>query len=759
MTFNDQYLNASIRHQVDLLRYGAGVARKVNGILDETLGDLRQQVQRRLGKASGIDSAGLRRLRELERAIEQTRSPAWNDVTELWTRSAVDVALEEPVFIAGTLTSVLPVELDLVSPSSATLRALATERSFNGRFLKDWSDSTARADLTRIKQQIRIGMVQGESSRDIASRVFGARGAAQVTRGQAEAVTRTMVSGVANAAQQQFLADNSDLFDSEQLVATLDSRTTPICRAEDGKQYPVGQGPIPPLHVACRSLRVAVIDGAVVGDRPFKAGTERQMLREFAEARGLDSVPNSRDDLPRGTKGDFDAFSRRRMRELTGQVPARTTYQEWLKGQPAEIQDDILGPTRGKLFRDGGLTLDRFVSRQGDELTLDELKERNRKEWERAGVGRNVSSKSSAPDAEKRRKDAEAEATAATAAAERKRAEEAASAAAEAERKAAEEKAKREAAEKEAALQRAEKEAAEKATREAEARAQGEERRRKEAERKASDEARRRAKDLKRAEDERKRVEREEALRKVEQARRERREKELAKKLERERFAREQSEKAEAVRRKKAEADAALNAVREPKVVEVGNPSVRDVETVKNALARMRPAGVADIDSVHVINAVQFETNSNFGKMNASGLYSPNTKSIYVATEQRPRGSPAQDWNYGYDHVAKSKEEAIELLVAHEYGHHVHLSGGDAVDQAVLAAYKKAAPEAAAVAHFNEVPTKDVDPDGSPSVYGTSNHAEFFAESFAAYHHNRVWLRDNKPVAYAMVEEVLGLLR
>jgi hypothetical protein len=386
VTFNEDFFDASLRHQIDLLRFGSGVAKRVNRLLDETRADLRKQVERRLGKVTGVTGASLRRLRELERAIVKLRSPAWNDVTEEWTRTALDVSLEEPLFVAGQLQSILPVELDLVQPSDATLRALVTTRPFQGRFLKEWADSTARADLTRIHQQIRIGMVQGESSRDIAARVFGDRGAMSITRHQVEAVTRTVINHVSNAAQQEFLKSNSDLFDLERIVATLDARTTPVCRSEDGKEYPVGKGPRPPFHVSCRTISVGVLDGEVIGERPFKAGTEQQMLREYGAANGLGKLV-SRDDLPRGHKGAFDAFSRRRMRELTGQVPAKTTYQQWLSRQSPEIQDDILGPTRGKLFREGGLTLDRFVNREGDELTLEELRRRNRAAWERAGLG------------------------------------------------------------------------------------------------------------------------------------------------------------------------------------------------------------------------------------------------------------------------------------------------------------------------------------------------------------------------------------
>lgn len=385
MTFNQQFSDASLRHQIDLLRFGAGLSKRIIAILDETRTDLKKQVEKRLAKGTALDGPGMRRLAELERAIDQQRSGAWNDVTQEWTRAAKDIALEEPLWMAGTLRSVLPVTLELVQPSERTLRALATSRPFQGRFLKEWAETTARADLGRIKQQIRIGMVQGEGVRDIASRVFGQLGAMALTRHQVESVTRTVVNHVSNVAQAEFLAENADLFDLEAFVATLDARTTLVCAGLDGKRSPVGKGPRPPMHPGCRSIVVGTIDGELVGERPMKAGTERQMLREFGEANGLGPI-TSRDKLPRGTKGDFDAFSRRRMRELTGQTPARTTYQEWLGTQSAEFQDDVLGPTRAKLFRDGGLELDKFTHRTGDELTLDQLRERYTTEWERANL-------------------------------------------------------------------------------------------------------------------------------------------------------------------------------------------------------------------------------------------------------------------------------------------------------------------------------------------------------------------------------------
>lgn len=56
-------------------------------------------------------------------------------------------------------------------------------------------------------------------------------------------------------------------------------------------------------------------------------------------------------------------------------VDARTTYNSWLNRQPAEFQDDVLGPKRAKLLREG-VSVDRFTDDSGRVLSLDQLRER-----------------------------------------------------------------------------------------------------------------------------------------------------------------------------------------------------------------------------------------------------------------------------------------------------------------------------------------------------------------------------------------------
>jgi hypothetical protein len=72
------------------------------------------------------------------------------------------------------------------------------------------------------------------------------------------------------------------------------------------------------------------------------------------------------------------------------QVRADLSYYDWLKQQPAAFQDKAIGPVRAKLFREGGLSIERFSELQLDRnfapLTLVEMKKLEPLAFEKAGV-------------------------------------------------------------------------------------------------------------------------------------------------------------------------------------------------------------------------------------------------------------------------------------------------------------------------------------------------------------------------------------
>lgn len=391
-TANEELMDALIRHQTYLLRYSGALRNAIYAILNNTEEDIARLIKQKLEKSTKLTTpVELKRMQSLIEAIEIIRRAAWGESTELLVQQMLDLAAQEPVVIAGMIATTAPSVIQTVLPAPRLLRAIVTSNPFEGAVLKDWAASMQSEDLRRIRSSVQLGMVAGETTDSIVKRVIGTGtlrgtdGVTELTRRQVQAVTRTAVQHVANQARNEFMKENVEVLEMEQFVATLDSRTTPVCKANDGKRFPIGEGPMAPLHFACRSLRIAAFSSDYMGKRPAKPVTQKMLLKEFGEQEKI-GLPKNRDSLPKGVKGKFDEFARKRTRELTGPIPATETYQTWLKKQSKQFQDDTLGVTKAKLFRDGGLTLDKFVAANGTELNLSQLATKHAQAFKAAGL-------------------------------------------------------------------------------------------------------------------------------------------------------------------------------------------------------------------------------------------------------------------------------------------------------------------------------------------------------------------------------------
>jgi len=390
-TANLLWFDALVRHQIYVMRYAGSVRNDIIELLNKTEKDIEGMIRSRLAGDKALSPRRLRRAEELVQSIRSLRNGAWDKADAELYAAMREFIGKEASFLGTTLEAVVPVQFAANLPSKATLMALVRDLPFEGRILSSWARSIRRSDLQRIEDAIKIGVVQGESSAAIARRVIGTGamggrdGVVQATRRHVQAVTRTAVVHYSTAARSSFFEANSDIFDKEIFVATLDGRTTAICRSLDGEKFPITEGPMPPLHFQCRSLRVASISEESIGMRPARPITERQMLREYTDQEGLRRVSRYR-DLPYGTKTKYGAYRARRLREVTGRLPAKVTYSDWLRRQSVEFQNDVLGATRARLFRRGELPLSRFVNRAGDELTLAQLAQREAAAFRAAGL-------------------------------------------------------------------------------------------------------------------------------------------------------------------------------------------------------------------------------------------------------------------------------------------------------------------------------------------------------------------------------------
>lgn len=395
-TANDEYRDAALRHQIGLRRYTAGLMRRVAAILEQADADLVTKLRARLGRFEGkpIDFTG-ERWKALITEVREARALALQTYKDLVRGELGQLSVLEGAREGSLLTAAIPIEINLATVAADQLRAIVSARPFQGKLLNDWFKELETNDQRRLVSAIQLGMVQGEPTDDIVRRIVGTRankyadGILSINRRDATAVARTAVNHVSNVARSYVWDANEDIIQARIWSSTLDGRTSPVCRARDGHGTPVGDNELPPgipklqppnarppAHINCRSTMIAYIDGVgLIGRRPTVVDTRTRNKREVDFRKLAKQQGRSIQEV----RADWAA-------KHVGGVPASTNYQDFLSRQSASFQDEVLGRTKGKLFRQGGLTLDQFVDRAGNELTLGQLAATRPEAFIRAGL-------------------------------------------------------------------------------------------------------------------------------------------------------------------------------------------------------------------------------------------------------------------------------------------------------------------------------------------------------------------------------------
>jgi SPP1 gp7 family putative phage head morphogenesis protein len=404
---------ALYRNAIDLNRYSNSVARRVINAYNDIIIDATNQL-RTIDDLAAPDKAA--RLRGILAQLKDSLATWAGDATELTATELQGLAELQSEFVTDQLRKVLPAgsrdavrtveispqfaqsvvttdptQLNVVAlsddlfaavqgaPATFSLTAAkgATITLPNGEVLEKAFRGIAVDQAERFSQVVRNGLLTGETTPSIAKRLIGRLGrseerlifgeVATTTRqlraagvksiiasggeltamadNQIMALVRTSINQVANSASMVVYEANQDVTKKYQYVATLDSLTSPICRALDGREFEYGKGPTPPQHFNCRSKVVAVIDYKGLGFPELESEFETRASKD-------------------------------------GQVPANTTYGQWLKDQPLKTQQDVLGPGKVPYFnrlvdkygaRDA---MAKLVRDDGSELTLDQLRKR-----------------------------------------------------------------------------------------------------------------------------------------------------------------------------------------------------------------------------------------------------------------------------------------------------------------------------------------------------------------------------------------------
>lgn len=352
---NTQIRDLVVQRQVRLLGYSRGVLRRMRAAVRRVEDDLLRKIEE-LRRGNLDVTWTLERLEMMLDEVQVLAAALYVVAERELVLEMLDLAEAELESVTQSIKRSLPVVLNVVTPSPQQVHAAAMAQPFQGRILSEWVRDLSAGQVKRMREAIRIGFIEGETVDQLVRRLRGTKrngyrdGIFEGTRRGAEAVVRTAINHTATFARQALFEANEPLVKGVQWVATLDGRTSAVCRARDGKVYQLKKGPRPPAHPNCRSTLAPVL----------------KSWRELG-------IPAS----------DIDAAARASM---NGQVAGAETYNTWLRRQPVDFVEEVLGKTKTKLYLDGNLSLDRFVDSSGREYSLDELRRREAEAFARAGV-------------------------------------------------------------------------------------------------------------------------------------------------------------------------------------------------------------------------------------------------------------------------------------------------------------------------------------------------------------------------------------
>ena len=349
--------DAAIERQTALIRYAEGQAKTINPVLLAIIDYLTTRIPKEgelITTKKDLDQLIKDVTKRLDKEFTGWENgqflPMFKDVieTELeFDQSATEAIVDD---YTATVPPVKKVE------SAAFLNPLVintgAEAVMFDKYIKDWKPY----QISRVIGTIRGGFATGMTTQQIVRDICGTKsakyrdGALNKTRADIQGMVHTTVQHLASTARNEFAQKNNDLIIGMRDIATLDVKTSGICKSRDQTVYlfeKYGKNhPSPPYHRRCRTAQV------------YEFNSEYDFLKEGRKR-------------PAVFEGKAE------------QVGGTRQYYDILKNQPAAVQDDALGKTKGKIFRNAGLTPEEFkkasVDQLYNELTLKEMAAKNKK--------------------------------------------------------------------------------------------------------------------------------------------------------------------------------------------------------------------------------------------------------------------------------------------------------------------------------------------------------------------------------------------
>lgn len=356
-----------IARQVQLLRLSAGEKAKIFLLfrqMEEDLIDKLTKGGRKLADISREDKA------RILRQVQDEISRYYGEVSDDMAATLGEVGRLEATATAASLGNIYAGAIVPALPPEGVLKRLVDNTLIEGAPSAEWWKRQSGDLAFRFKNAVAQGIAAGETNDEIIRRIRGRAagytvidgkrvynyvgGIMDIARHHAAAQVQTSVMTVANQARMDTFEENDDIIKGYRQLSTLDSHTTPTCVAYSGaewdrKKQPMGTNKLPfvspkgsangtPRHWNCRSVITPI-------------------TKTFREL-GLDI-----DEVPTSTRS-----------ATGGPVAADMSFDSFIKRKGDKFADDLLGPGRAQLWRDGKITLNQLLDQSGRPLTLKQLR-------------------------------------------------------------------------------------------------------------------------------------------------------------------------------------------------------------------------------------------------------------------------------------------------------------------------------------------------------------------------------------------------
>ncbi len=256
-------IESFISHQVLLQRNASHEVNELAPFIQQMRDEVRRQVL-----LFGDDNRTRKNLEKLLRDLEDILDGITTDWQDKLTEDLQTLAGYEAYWTTKTLTANVDAEFVTPAPDQVWSAVKWNPLALNDKpadlfgMMAGWGDT----EVNRLVTGVKMGFVQGKTTRQIVKEVVGAGGLADISQRNAATVIRTALNHVSTQAREATYKKNSDIVEKYEWVSTLDSRTSTICRSRDGQKYEIGKGPLPPAHPNCLLGDTVVSTGSRVSN-------------------------------------------------------------------------------------------------------------------------------------------------------------------------------------------------------------------------------------------------------------------------------------------------------------------------------------------------------------------------------------------------------------------------------------------------------------------------------------------------------------